>query len=258
MELSGKTALITGGGRGIGRSCALAFAKEGAQIVVAARTESEIEKVAAEIREMGRRALAVILDVREPESIERAFKRAASEIGTVDILINNAGIARSEPLVKCSEELWQEVIDVNLNGTFRCTKAALPGMLQKGWGRIINIASVAGKAGAPYISAYTASKHGVLGFTKALAQEVATRGITVNAICPGYVETDMAEHAIKTIGEKTGASPEKAKAYLEQTTPQKRLFQPEEVSFLAVMLASNLASGINGQAINICGGTLPF
>src|SRR5438477_2554216 len=125
MELSGRTAFITGGGRGIGRACALAFAKEGARVVVAARTRSEVEKVAAELRETGASSLALSLDVTEPESVQEAFKRATAEMGTVEILINNAGIARSEPLVKCTEELWQEIMEVNLTGTFRCTKAAL-------------------------------------------------------------------------------------------------------------------------------------
>ncbi|MEW6731691.1 MAG: 3-oxoacyl-ACP reductase family protein [Acidobacteriota bacterium] len=258
MELKGKTAFVTGGGRGIGRACALALAGAGARVVVAARSTGEIEAVANQIKELGTAALAVTLDVTRSESVTHAFEQALKEFPAIDILVNNAGIARSMPLVKCSEELWLETLEINLTGTFRCIKAALPGMLARGWGRIINIASIAGKAGAPYISAYTASKHGVLGLTKALAQEVAIKGVTVNAICPGYVETDMAENAIKTIGEKTGASPEKAREYLKQTTPQQRLFQPEEVAYLTVTLASEAARGINGQAINICGGALPY
>ncbi|KAF0247239.1 MAG: oxidoreductase [bacterium] len=258
MELLGKTALVTGGGRGIGRSCALALARAGAQVVVAARTTTEIEEVAKEIEALGRRALAVSLDVSKLQSVEAAFQQVVEKWGGCDILVNNAGIAASAPIAKCSEELWSEIMEINLNGTFRCIKATLPTMLARNWGRIINIASIAGKAGAPYISAYAASKHGVLGLTKAAAQDVATKNITINAICPGYVETDMGEKAMSIIMSKTNASKEQARAALEQTTPQKRLFQPEEVAFLAVALASPLAAGINGQAINICGGAIPY
>ncbi len=258
MELLGKTALVTGGGRGIGRSCALALARAGAQVVVAARTTTEIEEVAKEIEALGCRALAVSLDVSKLQSVEAAFQQVVEKWGGCDILVNNAGIAASAPIAKCSEELWLQIIEINLNGTFRCIKAALPTMLARNWGRIINIASIAGKAGAPYISAYAASKHGVLGLTKAAAQDVATKNITINAICPGYVETDMGEKAMNIIMSKTSASKEQARAALEQTTPQKRLFQPEEVAFLVVALASPLAAGINGQAINICGGAVPY
>jgi 3-hydroxybutyrate dehydrogenase len=258
MEFTDKTVFITGGSRGIGRACALAFGREGARVAVAARTIDQLEAVASEVRELGSSAMAIPLDMKRNETIEAAFKQVAENFGPVDILINNAGIAHSVPFIKCTEELWNDIMEINLTGTFRCTKAALPPMLKRGWGRIINIASVAGKAGGPYISAYVASKHGVVGLTKALAQEFATKGITVNAICPGYVDTDMAEFAIKTIGEKSGYSPEQARAYLESTTPQKRLFQPEEVAALALMLGRQLAGGINGQAINICGGALPF
>lgn len=258
MELLGKTALVTGGGRGIGRSCALALARAGAQVVVAARTMTEIQEVAKEIEALGRPALAVSLDVSKTESVEAAFNQVAEKWGGCDILVNNAGIAASAPITKCTEELWLEIIEINLNGVFRCMKAVLPTMIARNWGRIINIASIAGKAGAPYISAYTASKHGVLGLTKSAAQDVATKNITINAICPGYVETDMGERAMNTIISKTGASKEQARLALEQTTPQRRLFQPEEVAFLTLTLASPLAAGINGQAINICGGAVPY
>jgi 3-hydroxybutyrate dehydrogenase len=258
MELFGKIALVTGGGRGIGRACAIALAQAGAHIIVAARSSEEIEKVAQEIDALGRPSLAVLLDVSKVESVEKAFREIEEKWGGCDILVNNAGIAASAPIVKCSEELWSQIMEVNLNGTFRCMKAALPKMLERGWGRIINIASIAGKAGAPYISAYAASKHGVLGLTKAAAQDVATKNITINAICPGYVETDMGENAINIIMSKTGASKEQARTALEQMTPQKRLFKPEEVAFLTVALASPSAAGINGQAINICGGAIPY
>lgn len=260
MDLVGKTALITGGSRGIGRACAFALAQAGANIVVAARNMPDLTAVVAEIQSQNpnQKSLAVNLDVTDQASIEAALVQITTQFGGCDILVNNAGIADSAPLVKSSIEFWQSIIDVNLTGNFRCIKAVLPYMLANNWGRIINIASIAGKAGAPYISAYAASKHGVLGLTKALAQEVAHKGITVNAICPGYVETDMGEKAISNIMTKTGGSRDKAMQYLESTTPQKRLFHPDEVAYLTAMLAAPAAKGINGQAINICGGALPF
>lgn len=258
MKLEGKIAFVTGAGRGIGRACALELAKAGARVVLAARTEPEINRVAGEIEAMGREALALVVDLRDPSSLEEAFAKAIGRFAAVDILVNNAGIARSAPFQRWTDEMWMEVFEVNVHSVFRCTRAVLPGMLERGWGRVINIASVAGKGGAAYISGYAASKHAVLGMTKALAVEVADRGVTVNAICPGYVETDMARQAIDTIIAKTGASEEKARGFLESQTPQKRLFQVDEVAGMVLYLASDTARGINGQAINICGGALPY
>lgn len=258
MELAGKNALITGGNKGIGRACALALSAAGAQVIVAARNITQVDSVVAEIKEKGGKAAGFALDVKSTENVNALFAQVDKDLGGCDILVNNAGIAGSAPILKCSEEHLAELMDVNLTGTFRCIKAALPNMLSKGWGRIINMASIAGKSGAPYISAYTSSKHAVIGLTRAVAQEVATKGITVNAICPGYVETEMGEQAILTIMEKTKASREAAYGMIAQMSPQRRLFQPEEVAFLVVTLAAPLAAGINGQAINICGGLLPY
>lgn len=258
INLEGRTAFVTGAGRGIGRACALELAKAGARVVLAARTEAEINLVAAEIEAMGREALALVVDVRSPSSLDEAFEMAMGRFAGVDILVNNAGIARSAPFHRWTDEMWLEVFEVNVHGVFRCTRAALPAMLERGWGRVITIASVAGKAGAAYISGYAASKHAVLGMTKALAVEVADRGVTVNAICPGYVETDMSQQAVDTIVAKTGTSPEKARGFLQSQTPQKRLFQVDEVAAMVLYLASDTARGINGQAINICGGALPY
>jgi NAD(P)-dependent dehydrogenase (short-subunit alcohol dehydrogenase family) len=246
-----KTALITGGGRGIGRAIALAFAREGIRIAVAARTAEQVEQVAHEI---GNGAIALVCDVADPQSVTQMFER----VGNVDILVNNAGIAESATVVNTTDELWHKHLSINLSGTFYCTRAALPAMLKKGWGRIINIATIAGKTGAPYIAAYSASKHGVLGLTKSIALEVATMGITVNAICPGYVDTEMVSRGVERITSRTGRTAEEALDMLKKMSPQNRLVTPEEVAALALLLASDEARGITGQSINVDGGSVLF
>jgi NAD(P)-dependent dehydrogenase (short-subunit alcohol dehydrogenase family) len=260
MKLENKLALITGGGRGIGRAIALAFAREGASVAVAARTSEQVATVAAEITsECGVETLAVVCDVASLESVQQAFASVTKRFGRLpDIMVNNAGIAESAAFLKTSDELWQRLLAVNLTGTFYCTRAALPAMLASGWGRIINIASIAGKTGAPYIAAYAASKHGVLGMTRSLALEVARKSITVNAICPGYVDTEMTTRGIENITTKTGLSAAEGLATLTRMSPQNRLITSEEVAALALLLASEEGSGINGQAINVDGGTVLF
>jgi 3-hydroxybutyrate dehydrogenase len=254
--LKDKIALITGGGRGIGRAIALSFAKEGATVVVSARTEEQVNAVA---REIGPKALAITCDVADPASVKAMFAHAQETLGRApDILVNNAGIAESATLVNTDDELWHRHLNINLSGTFYCTRAALPAMLERGWGRIINIASIAGKMGAPYISAYAASKHGVLGLTRSVAHEVATSGITANAICPGYVDTEMVSRGIEKITSRTGRSAEQALEMLKSMSPQHRLVTVEEVAAVALLLASDDGRGINGQAINVDGGTLMF
>ena len=258
MKLQNKLAFITGGGRGIGREIARVFAREGAKVAVAARTETQVAQVAEEIRkDFGVDALGVECDVSDVEDVHNAFDVANEYFGTMpDILVNNAGIAESAPFHKTSDELWHRIIEINLTGTFYCTREVLPAMLEKKWGRVINIASIAGKAGAPYIAAYVASKHGVVGMTRSLAVEVAARGITVNAICPGYVETDMAQYAIDNIVNKTKVTAEEAKKYLESQSPQQRMVTVEEIAALALLLASEEGRGINAQSINIDGGSV--
>src|SRR6185503_11081391 len=194
--LKGKVTLITGGGRGIGKAIALAFAREGARIAVAARTAEQVEQVA---REIGGGAISAVCDVSDPQSVTHMFTDVQDRLGDVDILVNNAGIAESATLVTTSDDLWQRHLAINLSGTFYCTRAALPAMLEKKWGRVINVASIAGKTGAPYIAAYAASKHGVMGLTRSVALEVAAAGVTVNAICPGYVDTEMVTRGIERI-----------------------------------------------------------
>jgi NAD(P)-dependent dehydrogenase (short-subunit alcohol dehydrogenase family) len=244
--LSGKTAVITGGGRGIGRAIALTFAQHGARVAVAARTREQVESVAQEVG-----GIALVCDVANPESVKEIFADIKP-----DILVNNAGIAESATLANTTDELWQRHLAINLSGTFYCTRAALPAMLEKRWGRIINIASIAAKTGAPYISAYAASKHGVLGLTRVVALEVAASGVTVNAICPGYVDTDMVSRGVEQITSKTGRSAEEALEILRRMSPQNRLVSVEEVAALALLLASDEGRGINGQGINIDGGSV--
>jgi NAD(P)-dependent dehydrogenase (short-subunit alcohol dehydrogenase family) len=260
MKLANKLAFITGGGRGIGRAIAIALAREGASVGVVARTTKEVRAVAKEIaKEFGGEALALRCDVRQKEWVNEAFEefRAHFRRGP-DIVVNNAGVARSELFVKSDERLWELHLNTNLGGTVRCTKAALPEMIERGWGRVINIASIAGKTGAPYISAYAASKHGVLGLTRSVALEVAMRGITVNAICPGYVDTEMTTQGIENIVSKTGKSAAQALKLLKGMSPQNRLVTAEEVAAVAVLLASDEGRGINGQAINVDGGMVLF
>jgi len=260
MKLQNKIALITGGGRGIGRAIALEFAREGASVAVAARTESQVQGVAQEINDQfGVKSLAVTCDVSSSASVTEMFASVTKRFGRgPDILVNNAGIAESAVLIKTDDELWQRLLAVNLSGTFYCTRAALPEMIQRGWGRVVNIASIAAKMGAPYISAYSASKHGVLGLTRSAALEVARNGITVNAICPGYVDTEMVSRGIENITRRTGLTAEEAKAGLESMSPQNRLVTSEEVAAVALLLASEDGRGITGQGINVDGGTVMF
>ena len=260
MKLENRLAFITGGGRGIGRAIAIAFAREGASVAVAARTIKQVKAVANEIsKQFSVDALPLKCDVRQKEWVNEAFEKFRAHFGRgPDIVVNNAGVAKSELFIKSNERFWENHLNTNLGGTFRCTHAALPEMIERGWGRIINIASIAGKTGAPYISAYAASKHGVLGLTRSLALEVAANGITANAICPGYVDTEMTSRGIENIVTRTGKSADDALKMLEKMSPQNRLVTPEEVAALALLLASEEGRGINGQAINVDGGTVLF
>jgi 3-hydroxybutyrate dehydrogenase len=255
MELKGRHALVTGGGRGIGRATALALAGAGASVTLSARTKKEIDAVAEEVRALGARALAVPADVARAADVKALFAAAREALGPVDILVNGAGIAPSAPLPRTSDEMWDEVLAVNLSGVFYGLREALPEMTSRGWGRVVNIASIAGKSAMPYIAAYVASKHGVLGLTKVAALEVALKGVTVNAICPGYVDTPMTDGGIARISEKTGQAPEEIRKHLESLSPQKRMVTSEEVAALALYLCGEAARGITGQGLNVDGGS---
>jgi NAD(P)-dependent dehydrogenase (short-subunit alcohol dehydrogenase family) len=235
---------------------ALDLARAGADVAVAARTRADVETVAGEARALGVRAAALAADVSKPEDVRRQFQDARAALGGIDVLVNGAGVAPSAPLAKTSDEAWRSAIETNLSGTFYCLREALPEMAERGWGRAINVASIAGKTGYIYVSAYAASKHGVLGLTKCAALEVATRGVTVNAVCPGYVDTPMTDASVARIVEKTGLAAADVRKRLEDTSPQRRLFTAEEVSALVLFLCSEAARGITGQALSLDGGTV--
>jgi NAD(P)-dependent dehydrogenase (short-subunit alcohol dehydrogenase family) len=258
MKLRDRKAFITGASRGIGRAIALAFAKEGASLALGARSMDALSGLTSEIEAQGSHAFPVTIDVGDASSIVSAKAAVAERLGHVHIVVNNAGIAQSVSVVKMDDAHWQAHLDINLTGTFRVTRAFLPDLIAEGWGRIINIASTAGKVGFQYTAAYCASKHGVIGFTRALALEMATQNITANAICPGFVNTDMTSQAVKNIADKTGGSEADALAWIKKISPQNRLVEPEEIAAVAVMLASEQARGITGQAINVDGGTVVY
>jgi NAD(P)-dependent dehydrogenase (short-subunit alcohol dehydrogenase family) len=256
MRLQDRVALITGGGRGIGRAIALAFAREGARVAVVARTPADVEAVAAEARSLGRKAVALACDVSDRGQVDAAVRAAGETLGPVGILVNNAGIAVSAKVTDTDDGLWERHLRVNLTGAFYMSRAVLPAMLSARWGRIVNIASTAARQGFPYVAAYVASKHGLLGLTRALAMEVVTAGVTVNAICPGYVATDLTWESARRIQAKTGRSYEDAVQSLAALSPQRRLVEPEEVAALAVLLASEDGRGVTAQAWNVDGGAV--
>jgi len=258
--LEGKVALVTGGSRGIGHAIALTLAQQGATVAVASRSEEQIKNVAQEINTLtGKESFALVCDVSDSKSVQAMFSTLRNDLKLeVDILVNNAGIAESATIANTSDELWTRQLAINLSGTFFCTRGAVPAMVSKGWGRIINIASIAGKTGAPYTTAYSASKHGVLGLTRSVALELANTGVTVNAICPGYVETEMVSRGVDRIATKTGRSAEETLELLRKMNPQNRFVTVDEVAAMALLLASDDGRGINGQAINIDGGTVLF
>jgi NAD(P)-dependent dehydrogenase (short-subunit alcohol dehydrogenase family) len=245
-----KHAFITGGGTGIGLATARLLAADGARLTLVGRNGARVQEAASEFEH----AHGVACDVADEASVSAAFQAARDRYGAVDILINNAGITPSAPLHNTDLALWNEVLAINLTGAFLCSRAALADMYASKWGRIVNVASIAGLQGGMYISAYCASKHGMIGMTRALAKECAKRGITVNAICPGYVETDIVTRAAENIASKTKLNEEEARAMLYAGNPQGRLIQPEEVASAIMWLCSDGAAATNGAAIPMSGG----
>ena len=253
LPLTGKHAVVTGAGRGIGAAIAKTLAQQGAKLSLMGRTAHLLEAQAASLKDTTE-VQTLAMDVTLADWVEKAFKQAAKSFGPVDILVNNAGAAVSAPFGKTSPELWQEMLSVNLTGAYLCCHAALPAMIERGWGRVVNIASSAGLTGYAYVSAYCAAKHGVIGLTRALALEVAQKGVTVNAVCPGYTETDIVKTAVANIVAKTGKSEADARAALTANNPQGRMIQPEEVANAVLWLCAPGAESVNGQAISLTGG----
>lgn len=250
-QIEGKVTLITGGGRGIGRTIASTFAMAGAVVVITGRTLSSLEETRYKIIENGGKASSFVCDIADRDSVISVFARVHEEIGTIDILVNNAGITYSKKFHETPDEIWEQVIQTNVNGMFYCCKAAIPDMIANRWGRIITIASIAALGGLPFSSAYSASKHAQLGLTRTLALEVARYNIAVNAICPGWVETDMLDETISNIVKRTGRTPQEARADILKLSGQARVITPEEVAAEALRLASLEDANFTGQAITM-------
>jgi len=246
-EQAQKRVLITGAGRGIGAAIAQEMADAGHYVILSSRTAAEIEPLAARLK-----GEAIVADMASPENIANLTEKA----GPIDILVNNAGTAISNPLHKISLEQWNHLLQLNLTGVMLCTQACMPNMLKNKWGRIINVASVAGLSAQKYLTAYSATKHAVIGLTRALADEVGSKGVTVNAVCPGFVDTPMVQNSIENIIKTTGRSREEAIASMTTHNPQGRLIESEEVAYAVAFLAHERARGINGTALVIDGGGL--
>jgi len=245
--LNGKHAVVTGASRGIGLAVARMLVAHGARVTLMARDEGAL---AAAALSMDGAVGWQVVDVADADSVAAAFAHA----GAVDILVNNAGQAASAPFGRTDAALWQRMLDVNLTGAYHCIQAALPGMVDTGWGRIVNVASTAGLTGYRYVAAYCAAKHGLVGLTRALALEVAAKGVTVNAVCPGFTETDIVRDAVATIARTTGRTEDEARAALASVNPQGRLVHPDEVAHAVAWLCMPGASALNGQAVAVAGG----
>jgi 3-hydroxybutyrate dehydrogenase len=250
--LDGQHAVVTGGGSGIGAAIAHALVTAGAQVTLMGRDAARLAYQAEVLSEAGA-VYVQSVDVTSADSVAAAFA-AAREHGFIDILVNNAGQAEAASFAKTDLALWKRMLDVNLTGVFLCTQEVLPGMLERRSGRIVNVASTAGQVGYAYVAAYCAAKHGVIGLTRSLALEVATRGVTVNAVCPGYTETGLLEQSIEKIVAQTGRSENEAREALLRSNPQRRFVTPNEVASSALWLCLSESRSITGQTISISGG----
>jgi NAD(P)-dependent dehydrogenase (short-subunit alcohol dehydrogenase family) len=249
-----RTALVTGGGTGIGRATALRLARSGWTVAVAGRELGRLEAVVADVRSAGGRAVAAPMDVTDAASVRAGVARATEAVGAPSAVVNNAGVAVSGKFTELTTEDWNRTFDVNVTGAFLVTQACLPAMLAAGRGRVVMIGSTASVQGFPYVAHYVASKHAVLGLARALALEVASKGVTVNCVCPGYVDTELTRRSLENIVRTTGRPMEDARRALESASPQRRLMTPEEVADTVAWLCSDEAGGVNGQAIVVNGG----
>jgi len=252
--LTDKVALITGGGTGIGKAIAVKLAKNGAKVAIASRRREKLQQVAMELADMGLTVLPIQMDVRLKAEVERTVEEIVAQWGKIHILVNNGGISAMSLMRDADDSKWYDIVDTNLNGMYLLTKATLRHIPYQAGGRIINISSVLGKFGAPGYTAYCTTKHGMIGFTRALALEVVSRGITVNTICPGWVDTEMANLSINENAQLQGITPEEFKVQAVAAVPIRRFLEAEEIAELVAYVASDAARGITGQAMNICGG----
>lgn len=253
---SQRIVLITGGSGGLGRALASVFATQGHRLVITARNPDKLDSTAEQISMNGGQILALPCDIVDRDQVNGLAHEIATRWGRVQVLINNAGIARAVNFADMPDKLWDETLETNLTGAYNCCKVFLPDMIQAKWGRIINIASTAAKVGFSHVTAYTASKHGLLGLTRSLALETAQQGITVNAICPGYLDDERTHENAKLMAEKTGKSIQDILQLFAASAPQNRLIAPDEVASLALLMASEKLAGMTGQAINVDGGAV--
>jgi len=256
MSLAGKTALVTGGSKGIGEATARALAAEGMRVAMTARGRGDLDRVAGELEAQGAEVLALCSDVSQPGQVEEAVARTNEAFGPIDVLVNNAGIIKRKTTLECTLEDWREVLDINLTGSFLFSRAVLPAMVERGWGRIVMVSSIAGKAGSRNACAYGTSKHGMLGLMRCMAMEFGESGITVNAVCPGWIDTPMARWESGAEGRRYGKSPEEMWEEWAGDALIKRFLQPEEIARMVVFLAREESDGITGQAFNVCGGLM--
>ena len=255
-ELQHKIVLITGGSGGLGEALAEAFAREETRVVIAARDRDRLSAASEKMAQNGTQVLALPCDISRRDQVRRLGSAIKSHWGDVQILINNAGIARAVNFSDMPDDLWDDTLETNLTGAYNCCKVFLPAMIQAKWGRIINIASTTAKVGFSHVTAYSASKHGLLGLTRSLALETARAGVTVNAICPGYIDDERTHDNAKIMAEKTGRSASEVLKLFVASAPQNRLIDPAEVASLALLMASDKLSGMTGQAINVDGGAV--